>query len=833
MLINVEETIEKLSLPEKVKLLSGIDFWHTYAIPRLNIPSVRMSDGPNGIRGTRFFASVPAACFPCGTALGATWDGPLLTKAGATMAEEAVAKGATIILGPTVNIQRSPLGGRGFESFSEDPFLSGALAAAEINGIQSKKGVIATIKHFTVNDQEHDRQAVDTILSDRALREIYLMPFMVAVRNSNPGAFMTAYNKYNGVHCSENPKLLAGILRGEWNWSGLVMSDWYGTYSTSSAINAGLDLEMPGPIRFRGERLLHAVTSKKVKVSVLNERVRNVLNMINTVAEAGVPENAEEKGADTPETAALLRTIAADAIVLLKNTNSVLPLDKTKTVAVIGPNAKVATYCGGGSASLNPYYAITPFDGIVAKVGADNVKYSLGGQSHKYIPLMDTVIKRADGAPGLLFRAFKTYEDAASYDEDVVPLTTVELKKTDSFLGDFSHPSLPGTWYASLDGYFTPTEAGVYEFGVSVAGTARLYVDKTLVVDNATVQTKGEYAFNSGSIEEHGTIALEAGKKYHVKLVFGSLNTSQLSKDSVFVDRNGAVRFGMARVISAEEEIALAVELASKVDQVVLCIGLNSDWESEGYDRQFMDLPQHMDELVSKVAAVNPNVVVVNQSGTPVTMPWVDSVGGLLQAWYGGNETGNAIADVLFGDVVPSGKLPLSWPVRNEDNPAFLNYRSERGRVWYGEDVYVGYRFYEKTKKDVLFKFGYGLSYTKFELSGFEAKIEGDEVVVQVTVANVGAIAGKEVVQVYFSQHAPSINRPPKELKAFAKIAVAPGETEVVKLVVPVKYACSFWDEIENSWICEKDTYTVTVTNGVDSLSSDVVVGKTTFWNGV
>ena len=318
----------------------GIDFWHTKALPEHGIPSIRLSDGPNGVRGTRFFNGVKAACFPCGTGLGATFNLPLLREAGEKMGDEAKAKGAHVILGPTINMQRAPVGGRGFESLSEDPVLAGLGAAAIVNGIQSTD-IQATIKHFVCNDQEHKRNAVQAIVTDRALRELYALPFQLVVRDSRPGAFMTAYNGVNGTYCSESPELLDKILRKEWGWEGIVMSDWYGTYSTTEAANAGLDLEMPGPTRFRGEALKFNVSTDKVWQYVLDERAKAMLKFIKKCAASGIPENAEEKALDTPETAALLRKIGGESLVLLKNKGGILPLRKDKKVSNVPKKKKI------------------------------------------------------------------------------------------------------------------------------------------------------------------------------------------------------------------------------------------------------------------------------------------------------------------------------------------------------------------------------------------------------------------------------------------------------------------------------------------------------------
>lgn len=332
MPLDVEHVLSQLTPAEKVSLLAGTDWWHTKSVPRLSIPALRFTDGPNGVRGTRFFNGVPAACFPCGTALGATFNTSLLEDCGRLMALEAKAKGAHVILGPTINMQRSPLGGRGFESFSEDPLLAGKCAAAVVRGIQ-REGVAATIKHFVCNDQEHERLAVNSIVSQRALREIYLKPFQIVMREGGPAALMTSYNKVNGTHASESAWLLGGVLRGEWKWEGLVMSDWYGTYSVSESINSGLDLEMPGPSRWRTDALTHALRSKKVLPSKLDERVRQMLKFINWTERSGVEENAPEEARDVKETGEFLRKVAAETIVLMKNEKKVLPLDRTKTVS--------------------------------------------------------------------------------------------------------------------------------------------------------------------------------------------------------------------------------------------------------------------------------------------------------------------------------------------------------------------------------------------------------------------------------------------------------------------------------------------------------------------
>jgi beta-glucosidase len=757
------------------------------------------------------------------------------------MGEEAKAKGAHILLGPCINMQRGPLGGRGFESLSEDPVLAGLGAAALVKGIQST-GVVSTIKHFVVNDQEHERMAVNSIVSERALREIYLMPFQIAVRDAHPKAFMTAYNKLNGIHCSENSRLIQDILRGEWGWQGCVMSDWYGTYSTSESINAGLDLEMPGPARWRGDLLEHVVSSRKVPVHVLDDRVRNMLDLVKQCKASGIKEWAKEDTRDTPETAAMLRRLAAESCVLLKNDGDVLPLRKDTRTLLIGPNVKTSVFCGGGSSSMQPYYAVSPWDGIKAKLrDSTELEYAIGCFSHKEMPLVSnqcTVAANPNSTKGLVFRSYN--DPRGSKDRKAVD--EILLSTTYCMLMDYRNPKLKSKlWYADVEGYFQAERTGDYELGLCVYGTGNLYVNDILVIDNSTKQTQGSAFFGTGTVEEKGRIFMEEGKVYHVRLEFASAPTSKLSGSGVPQFGGGGFRIGGAWALEMDDTIAEAVQMASEVDQVVICAGLNQDWEGEGADRVDMKLPGRMDEMIAKIIEANPRTVVVNQSGTPVEMPWINRVAGLVQAWYGGNETGNGLADVLFGDVNPAGRSSLTWPRRCEDNPAFYNFRSEGGRVLYGEDVYIGYRHFETVRREVNIPFGYGLSYTTFELSGPKINRSSSkdlvcDLLVSVSVTNTGARDGQDVVQVYVHPLNSGIRRPPREMKGFTKVAVKAGSTAIAKMAIPLKYALSYWDEIRESWILEQGDYAIEVTDGTgqsESLISTLSVEETSWWNGL
>lgn len=498
---------------------------------------------------------------------------------------------------------------------------------------------------------------------------------------------------------------------------------------------------------------------------------------------------------------------------------------------MIGPNAKAAAYCGGGSATLNPYYAVTPFDGISSKGG--DVQYSTGCYAHKMLPNLGPQVKTSSGKTGVVFKVFTS----PPTDTDRLPVDIIEIADTYMQLTDYKHHAVTeNLWWAEVEAYFTPGESCEYEFGLTVHGTAKLYVDGELLVDNETEQRRGGSFFNVGTVEETGTKHVEAGKTYKVLVQWASGVTSKLAEaDGVVSFGGGGLRVGGARVIDVDEEIKKAVELAKTVDQVVLCVGLNSDWEQEGHDRPHMDLPEHTDDLVAAVTAANPKTVVVVQSGTPVTMPWEKDVAAVVHAWYGGNETGNAIADILYGDVNPSGKLSLSFPKQVEDNPAHLSYRSERGRVLYSEDVYVGYRYYEATKRAPLWPFGWGLSYTSFEMSGLKVATDEKSLTVSLTVKNTGSVNGSEVVQVYLSQQSPSIRRPVKELKGFKKVAVAKGANEKIEVVIEKKYATSFWDEERDQWIEESGKYDVLVGNSSANtpLKASFEVEETSWWSGL
>ena len=832
--LDVESLLKQLTLSEKIALTAGKDFWHTTPIARLSIPSIRLSDGPNGVRGTRFFDGIPAACLPCGTAIGATFDENLVRQLGRLLGDEAKAKGAHVLLGPTINIQRSPLGGRGFESYSEDPFLSGVTAGNYCLGIQDRD-IVPTLKHFVCNDQEHERMAVNSIVTERALREIYLSPFQTAIRIAQPGALMTAYNKVNGIHASENKRLLQGILRGEWGWNGLVMSDWFGTYSTSEAIKAGLDLEMPGATRFRGPALSHAVLSNKIQEFELDDRVRNVLNLINKTRAAEIPENGTETELNRPADRALMRKAAAESIVLLKNEGNILPFKKEKPILVVGPNARIAAYCGGGSASLRPYAVVTPFDGILSQ-STSEVSFTQGTYAHKLLPELGTRLRSEDGRVGFSLKVFNEPPTSTHQTQ----LEERHLTDTNMWFIDYSNPDLNKTWYADVVGMFTPEVSGIYDFGLAVHGTGKLYIDEQLVVSNVENQKPGSAFLGSGTIEEQGAIYLEKDRQYKLVVQWGCAETSKLKIGGLVDFGQGGIRIGGALNLPQEQAINDALVLAKDAEQVVIFAGLTGEWESEGYDRPNMDLPPGTDELISRVLDVNPNTVVVIQSGTPVTMPWINKAKSVLHAWFGGNEAGNGIADVVYGNVNPSAKLPLTIPKQVNDNPAFLNFRSEAGRVLYGEDIYVGYRWYDKVGIEPSFPFGHGLSYTNFKLDSLRVEDHGREMICKIQVTNTGPRAGAEVVQAYISSPAASetssqIQRASKELKGFKKVHLEAQQTQELAIPIDTLRATSFWDESRQKWCSEKGKYEIWVGQSSQGpfLKAEINISETQWWAGL
>ncbi|MEM7333195.1 MAG: glycoside hydrolase family 3 C-terminal domain-containing protein [Chloroflexota bacterium] len=797
----IESLLAQLTIEEKVSLLAGDSLWTTPPVKRLGIPAMKVTDGPNGARGGNFAGGNNSACFPAGISLASTWNRQLVGQIGEALAEEAESKGAHLLLAPTVNIHRSPLNGRNFECYSEDPYLTAQMAVAYINGLQSKN-IGATIKHFVCNDSEFERNSINSVVGERALREIYLPPFKAAVQEANTWAVMSAYNQLNGTFCSEHPYALIDILKEEWGFDGIVMSDWFGTKSTAESVNGGQDLEMPGPPMWRGDKLLSAIEAGDVDLERLDDSVRRMLRIFMKAGRFENPGLQEERAINRPEHQQIARQAAAEGIVLLKNKDNILPLDSSKLsqIAIIGPNAKTAVMMGGGSARVSSHYRVTPLEGIRQKVG-DSIElaYAMGCTNHKMLPeIHGHQLSMGNGRLGL------TADYYNSLDLSGDPVYQTEVQSTEQvWFGDIAPNVDRGAFSVRISGQFISNESGVHTFGLLSAGKSRFFANGDLLIDNWSKQEPGEAFFGTGTTEVSAELNLTAGEPLEISIEFSSEGSSLLS----------AVRLGCLTPVPADS-IAQAASLAASADVAVVFVGLNGEWESEGHDRPDMELVGNQVSLITAVAQANPNTVVVLQTGSPVTMPWLDEVAGVLQAWFPGQEVGNAITDVLFGDVNPSGKLPQTFPVRLEDNPAFINYPGENGKVTYGEGIFVGYRYYEMKKTLPIFPFGFGLSYTSFTLDNLKLSqavmAPNESVAVTIDVTNVGALAGAEVVQLYVRDVASSLVRPLKELKAFDKVFLEPGEAKTATMSLTHK-SLAYFDDLKMKWVAEAGEFELLV----------------------
>ncbi len=787
----VDDLLAKMTIDEKISMLAGADLWHSVPVSRLGIPQFKMTDGPNGARGAWGSMSTPSVATPVGIALGATWNPELVEKVGNVLADEVKAKGAHILLAPTVNIHRTPIAGRNFECYSEDPFLSGMIASAYIKGIQDH-GVGACIKHFIANDQEFERFSISSEVDERTLREIYLEPFRLAIRKSDPWAVMSSYNRVNGTYACEYDHSLLEILKGEWNYKGIVMSDWFGTYD-EGVPSGGLDIEMPGPARWMAAEVVKkALESGALTEERLNDKVRRLLGVLEKASLFENPVLQPEKGEDKPEHRAIIREAGREAIVLLKN-NGILPLtNATKTIAMIGPYARTAQILGGGSSSVTPHYTISPFDGVNHPEGKDVlVEATPGTFIHKTLPApAPETLSTADGRIGLNLSIFNgtEFSGPAVYTEVT---TQVQHGWFDQSVPNADQESFS----VRMEGLLTPKESGTHSLALSGVGWSKLYLDDKLVIDHSSDSDMGK--------QLTAELELTGGKAYAIKVEYYWKGSPRWR--SVVLSHQPP---------QPSDPIAEAVNLAKKSDVAVVIASLNGEWESEGFDRVDMKLPGMQDELIRQVVAANPNTIVVLNVGSPVEMPWVDEVPAILQLWYDGQEQGNALADVLFGDVNPSGKLPTTFPVRLQDNPAYINYPGENGKVHYGEGIFVGYRYYDKKEVAPLFPFGHGLSYTTFKYSNLkisEKSITPDQTLqVKVDVTNSGKVTGKEVVQLYVRDLQATFARPEKELKAFEKIELKPAETKTVTFTLN-REAFWYFNVNKNAWTVEAGEFEILV----------------------
>ena len=792
---HIEEMLNQMTLPEQVSLLTGADFWTTQPVPRLGVGAIKVTDGPNGARGGMFKDGPTTACFPVGIALAATWNKKLVEQAGAALAAEAKLKGAHVLLAPTVNLQRTVLNGRNFECYSEDPWLTSEMGVAYIRGVQSQ-GVAATIKHFVGNESEYQRMSISSDISERALRELYLLPFERAVKEAGVMAVMTAYNHLNSSFSANHRRLVKQVLREEWGFDGMVMSDWFAGMDTVESAEAGCDLEMPGPTRVRGAALVQAVREGRVSTQAVRDCAGRILCLMDRLGRLRSGGIASEQADDVPAHRALIRQLGAEGAVLLKNDAGLLPLSLKpgQSVALIGHAAVAPQIMGGGSATVNAHYRIAPMVALQAQCPGVTFTHHAGADLHRYVPVAQVPMQIE-------------YFNSPDFSGPVV--FTQMVHNTEEMWNDTMPPTVQrGAFSARATLQFAADKAGDYQFSLISAGLSRALLNGTVAVDAWTQWQRGDTYFTFGCNEVLHTRALRAGEICHITLEFSTATPEHIEMN--------ALRFGAYRMLD-RADIEEAVAAAQVADVAVVFAGLNAEWDNEGLDRKDITLPHQQNELISRVAAANARTIVVLQTGSPVELPWLDCVDTVLQAWYPGQECGNAIADVLLGNVEPGGRLPQTWPVRLQDTPALgtqLQYPGVDGHVHYDEGLFIGYRHYERKGITPQFPFGHGLSYTQFEIGEVRvsrlAMQPGDTADVEVDVLNVGSRAGQAVVQLYVSDDACSQPRPAKELKGFDKLTLPPGGTGVVRLQVGMR-ALAYFDESSAAWIAEAGEFTLQV----------------------
>ncbi len=788
-MVDAEAVVDSLTLEEQVALLAGADFWHTVPIERAGIPAMRVSDGPVGARGTRFGGGPSSMAVPCGTLLAATWDPPLVRRVGELLGREARAKGARVLLAPTVNLHRTPIGGRNFESMSEDPYLTARVAVAYVRGVQSE-GVAACIKHFVGNDTEFERNTIDSRIDERTMRELYLVPFEAAVKEAGVLAVMTSYNRINGPWAADSGALVNGVLRDEWGFDGLVMSDWFGLHSTVEGVAAGLDLEMPGPTRHRGEQLVTAVRDGSAAAADVRRAAVNVVRLMDRVGTFDDGAPGAETTRDSPDDVALARTAAAHGLVLLRNESvsgkPVLPLDPSvlRRVAVIGPNAAVGQTMGGGSAHVTPTSIAQPLASLRARLGATvEVAHAAGCNINRRLPEIE---QRLCGPISVDY-----FDDPAALDDRAAVAvrtgsgTMRMLWVKDPVGKSDSNPRFG----ARLSTTFTPDATGTWGFGIESIAPARLLIDGAVMIDNESLPKGGSF-FGTGKAELTGSVDVDAGRPYLLEVEVRHHPTGQ---------GLGGVNIG-AQPPLGENLLADAADIASKADCSVVIVGTNDDWECEGWDRATMDLPGEQNELIVQVAAASKRTVVVVNAGSPVSMPWLNDVDAVLMVWFPGQQMGEAIADVLLGDVEPQGRLPVTFPARLEDTPAFEHHPGRNGVANYAEGRLIGYRWYATVGRRTLFPFGFGLGYATV---GIAAARHAGASAIDVDLVNESDRDGVQVVQVYTAR-AGSVERrgdePALQLVGFTKTPVPAHGARTVTVELDPR-AMHTWNVSDHAWV--------------------------------
>jgi len=795
----VESIVGKMSLEEKVDYIGGTGF-AIRAMPSLQLPAFEMSDGPLGVRSN---SRLPSTVYAAGVGLAATWNRSLTERVGGGIGRDARARGLHFMLGPGVNIYRSPRNGRSFEYFGEDPFLASEIAVGYIRGMQAQ-GVSATIKHFLANNSEFLRHDSDSVIDERTLREIYLPAFEAAVKHAQVGAIMDSYNFINGAHATQNGYFNIDIARKQWGFDGIMMSDWRSTYDGVAAANGGLDLEMPTGEFMNRKNLLPAIQDGRLKQQVIDEKIRHILH---TAAKFGWLDRQQmdlslSKYDEANHDVAL--DAARESIVLLKNERQLLPLDKhkIKSILIVGPNAYPAQPVAGGSGAAIPYSAVSGLEGVSHVLGkSTSVYYEPGIPTlQQMVSATDFVTDAQGGQAGLKLERFDNDDLSGS------PQTVQVVRRINNAgfswdtLSDWQDvaPILAGTPKVECrrwSGYYMAKDSGPYELAVQGPGEHngfRVYIDDRLVFDN--------WKF-AKAYQEHATLELASGPH---KIVVEDVQRTPFG---------GRLRLAIANQKTLVSDTAK--QLAAKADSVVVAVGFNRDSEGEGADRTF-SLPIGQDELIHEMAAQNKNVIVsITSGGAVYAMSWIDQVPACLELWYPGEDGGTAFGEVLFGDVNPSGRLPITFEKREEDNPTFANYypESDTRKVLYKEGIFVGYRGYEHSETKPLFPFGFGLSYTTFSLTHLSIKDEsttGAKYRVSFDISNIGNRSGAEVAQVYIADTGTSVSRPPKELKGFVKVNLKPGETQRATVELNLR-AFAYYDTDAAVWKVPAGTYKVLV----------------------
>ena len=790
---NIKQLIKDLTLEEKIELLSGFDAWQTNKIDRLGIPSIKMSDGPNGVRGDGN-SGKSSACFPCAISIGSSWNLNLINTLGEELASEAKLKDVDVLLGPTINIHRHPLGGRHFECFSEDPFLTGKIAIEYVKGVQSKN-IAACLKHFVGNDTEFERYTVSSNIDERTLREIYLLPFEMAIKEANAKVVMSAYNKLNNIYCSSHENLLIEILKDEWGFDGYVVSDWGAARDTVENAIGGLDLEMPGPAKSWGKNLITAINDKAVPEDLINDKVKRILNVASFCKRFENPIRKPEMDNDSKLKRKLLKDAAQEGMVLLKN-DGILPLKKDiKSIGIIGPNAEKAQIIGGGSATLVPYHESHPVSSFQNNFSEKTiVKSAKGCHTYRYLPEINKSLTKENG---FLVEYFNVTDNKNDFISSKV-LRGSKFWIFEGFAKDIIGTEDRPDIFVKFSCTYVPDISGEHAFEIFAIGKSKLIINNEEIIDNWTDPLPGDAFFAHGSSSKRGASHLEKDKSYQIEIQYK------------FEGNFPAIYIGCQPpdIINLLDE---ALNIAKEVDEVILLVGTNSDWETEGNDRVDFNLPGEQNTLIEKVLEINPNAIIVLNTGSPVNMPWVNKAKSILQSWYAGQEYGDALFEILTGLVNPSGKLPTTFPKRIKDTPAYSCYPGENLQMSYDEKLLIGYKWYDRKKIEPLFHFGHGLSYTNFEYSNLRiSNSHQNDFICSFDIENIGDVSGFEISQCYISFMNCDEDEPIKKLQGFDKTHINSGEIKKIEICLDSK-SFSTWDIKNHQWEIKKGMFNILI----------------------